>query len=217
MNSSDLSPSAGARTQAGTGRRKRGQRQIARILEAAKAILIAEGYAAFTMRNVARRLAISPGTLTYYFKQKEDLFKSLFEDFLRRHEALLAAKKEAFPDDPLGRYEAYVSALIEESRDAFTRVYFYQLWAVSSHDPFVESLRKDAYDRFLADAESFIRALAPKRPARLVRRKAFVLCAMIEGLHVMAGAHASQLRRCAGYEGEFHRHVMALVQSDGPI
>lgn len=196
------------RVRAGAGQRARGQLQIERIIEAARSILNSEGYGAFTMRNVAERVGISLGTLTYYFKRKEDLFKSMFEVFLARHEVIFVEKRKAFPDDARGCFEAFVETLIEESRDPDTRAFFYQLWAVSVHDPFVESLRKDAYDRFLGDAEMLLKNLHPELPAATVRRKAFALAVIIEGLHVMAGAHSSQLQRHKGYEDEIRRLIL---------
>lgn len=198
------------RVRSGAGQRARGQKQIERIVSEARNILISEGYSSFTMRNIADRVGISPGTLTYYFKRKEDLFKSLFEGFLTDHERIFEEKKRKYPDDANGRFQAFVETIIEESRDAYTHACFYQLWAVSVHDPFIESLRKDVYDRVLSDTEAMLKALKPGLSKAALRQKAFALVCIFEGLHVMAGAHRSQLRRSKGYEDEIRRAILTI-------
>lgn len=55
------------------------------------ALFAERGYAAVTMRELARELGVSTGTLYHYFQGKEDVFAQLFGWMARRHvDGLLA-------------------------------------------------------------------------------------------------------------------------------
>ncbi len=54
------------------------------ILQAARALFRERGYLEVTMRDVAEKLGISVGNLTYHFKKKEDLIEAVV---LERHKA----------------------------------------------------------------------------------------------------------------------------------
>ena len=50
------------------------------ILDAAKSILINQGYSKFSLRYTAERSGVRLATLQYYFPTKELLFRAAFED-----------------------------------------------------------------------------------------------------------------------------------------
>lgn len=67
--------------------RKQALRQL--ILDAARGIVVREGYEGFTMRKLARSLGYSPGSVYVHFQNKEELFRRLVdESFVRLHESL---------------------------------------------------------------------------------------------------------------------------------
>src|SRR6185436_13852347 len=58
------------------------------ILNAARTLFLAEGYANVSMRKIADQIEYSPGAIYSYFASKEDIFFSLAEEglqFLRHH------------------------------------------------------------------------------------------------------------------------------------
>jgi len=61
---------------AGAGKRD-GPRDT-RLLDAAEALLLQEGYAAVTSRRVAERAGVNPGLVYYYFDSMDGLFVELF-------------------------------------------------------------------------------------------------------------------------------------------
>ena len=68
----------------------------ARLLDAAEALLLAEGYAAVTSRRVAARAELKPQLVHYYFRTMDDLF---IEVFRRRAEQDLPRFEEAIAED----------------------------------------------------------------------------------------------------------------------
>lgn len=50
-----------------------------KILETAIKMFNEEGYASVSIRDISKKLNISPGNLTYYYKKKNDLIKAIFD------------------------------------------------------------------------------------------------------------------------------------------
>lgn len=55
------------------------------ILEAARERIVAGGYVALTMRDVAAGAGVSPATLYSYFATKEEIFATLYAQAIRAH------------------------------------------------------------------------------------------------------------------------------------
>jgi TetR/AcrR family fatty acid metabolism transcriptional regulator len=64
-------------------RRVDGKRE--RILEAAVRVFARKGYFAARVSDVARRAGVADGTIYLYFRSKEDLLVSLFDEVMRKH------------------------------------------------------------------------------------------------------------------------------------
>lgn len=80
---------------------------LARIRDAATALIARHGYEAVSMRQLAAAVGVQPAALYRYFPTKEDLLFSLMRDHM---EALIAAWGEARPSsaDPAARLAAFV-------------------------------------------------------------------------------------------------------------
>ncbi len=73
-----------------------------RILKVAADLFIREGYERTTIRALADRIEYSPATIYIYFKDKDEIFQSLFEEgFTRLTEVILEAGQIADPLDSL--------------------------------------------------------------------------------------------------------------------
>ena len=83
---------ANVRVRAGTAQRQRGRERVDKILDAARAVFLEEGYAGLRLRRVAEIAGISLGNLTYYFSSKTDFFESMIAlvllDYASRNEEL---------------------------------------------------------------------------------------------------------------------------------
>src|SRR5205809_4011936 len=82
------------------------------ILNAARTLFLAEGYANVSMRKIAEQIEYSPGAIYSYFPGKEDIFFALAEEglqFLRAHCATDASPETSIP--------------LDQVREAFWRFY----------------------------------------------------------------------------------------------
>src|SRR3989339_706143 len=86
------------------------QEMRAKILEAAKNLFLAEGYASVSIRGIADAIEYSPATIYLYFKDKDDILYALhniaFKQLFRRQQ------DNARIEDPRLRLEAFLSTYL---------------------------------------------------------------------------------------------------------
>jgi AcrR family transcriptional regulator len=175
---------------AATGRRA-GNDTAARIVLAARELLMTEGYAQFSMRNVAARAGLHLANVQYYYKTREDLVKALLDDTGERYRRSYEELRAKVPADREARFKAIVEYNLKDIATAETRRYFIQLWALLTEiDGRVGHLMNDLYAIDIQQLSDCIADLVPQTDAAEVRRRASILAAMIEGMVVVRGAHS---------------------------
>lgn len=81
------------------GRRKGGDKRV-RILKAAVKVFAKKGFHETKVAEIARAAGVADGTIYLYFKGKDDLLISLFEDHMDRLNQELRRDLEELPDTP---------------------------------------------------------------------------------------------------------------------
>jgi len=95
-------------------RAKRKQLLRQKILDAAREILLSQGFAALTMRRVAEAIDYAPATIYLHFQSREQIAQELcFAGLLRLHERLQAVTA----DEPAARLAGFARAYLEYARD----------------------------------------------------------------------------------------------------
>jgi AcrR family transcriptional regulator len=175
---------------AATGRRA-GNDTAARIVLAARELLMTQGYAQFSMRNVAGRAGLHLANVQYYYKTREDLVKALLDDTGERYRSSYEELRAKGPADREARFKAVVEFNLKDIATAETRRYFIQLWALLTEiDGRAGHLMNDLYAIDIQQLSDCIAELVPDTDAAEVRRRASILAAMIEGMVVVRGAHS---------------------------
>ncbi len=95
-----------------TPARRRTPRQVA-LLERLVALLTAEGFADFTLDDIARRLSCSKTTLYALASSKQELVVEAVKQYFRAAEAGVEASVEAV-SGPAARVTAYLTAVAEQ-------------------------------------------------------------------------------------------------------
>jgi TetR/AcrR family fatty acid metabolism transcriptional regulator len=78
-----------------------------RIIDAAVGVFAEKGFHAARVSDVAKRAGVADGTIYLYFKNKEDLLLSLFEEKMGQQIESLEAAWKDIDDDPVERMRAY--------------------------------------------------------------------------------------------------------------
>src|SRR6201992_2048215 len=104
--------------------RRAGNDTAARIVLAARELLMTEGYAQFSMRNVAARAGLHLANVQYYYKTREDLVEALVADTGERYRSSYAELRAKGPTEREARFEAIVEFTLKEIATSETRRYF---------------------------------------------------------------------------------------------
>jgi AcrR family transcriptional regulator len=75
-------------------RHDRGRHTRSRLRELALQLFAEQGYEKTSLREIAERLGVTKAALYYYFKSKEDIVRSLVEDYVAEVDELIAWAKE---------------------------------------------------------------------------------------------------------------------------
>jgi len=104
------------RQRATARRRQRREGSRGEIREAARAIIVRDGYQSFSMRKLASEIGSSTGSTYLYFRNKEDLFRNLVdESFSRLNESLRELAVEP-RKDPIARLKLGLSLYVDWGR-----------------------------------------------------------------------------------------------------
>lgn len=122
------------------------------ILRAAAQVFAEQGYQAATMEAIAERAGIGKGTVYEYFRNKQELFFAVFEDYIASMEQLAAGSVKL----PSATAAAHIRQVIHtvlaasaEGRDLFPLVF--EFWSASAspdRQARVATLFRDTYARF---------------------------------------------------------------------
>ena len=178
MASAQLPPANGLRS--GTATIAKGQRRVDKVLRAARKILALEGYPNFTMRNVAARSGISLGNLQYYFPTKNALLRELIEYNEKTHDV---DYKAIFvkADNPEDCFYALVDYLLDDLEKPLVRGFLFQVWALTTHDDYVETCMEKAFAHYRSVVSRAIAGLNPRMSKVERARRAAAIQSIIEG------------------------------------
>ena len=165
----------------------KGHRTREQILHAALVILVAEGYAAMTMRRIAAACDMKLGNLTYHFPTREDLVRELLEAVITAYE-IEFDNLVHMPDVPAEERLAEICGLIlEDIRTEKTTHVFPEFWALCNHDSFVLERVQELYARARVPLAEIIREIRPDLSESAVADLALFISASMEGLTIFAG------------------------------
>lgn len=166
-----------------------------------------------SLRNVAQQMGISHGNLTYYFPNKEDLLSAVIESMLKRNEEEFQAAAASFPDDPKSRITAFFIYLINEAKRPNIENFFFQLWALASHNEIVAELRDKVYRHYLAQVLIHLELIHPEEDSMCLKNKALILMGLLEGMYVMYSLSADFMNQFSNNEEQLLQQVMDIAYS----
>ena len=149
------------------------------ILREASTLIARDGYAAFTMRAVARASGLKLGALQYHYRTRDDLLKSLADFIVGEYRDGFAAFRAES-----ARSEHDLHALLDymavESTTASWQAHrlFPQLWAMALVEPVMQAVLDDLYAGYLDVIEQALREHGVAAP----RAEALLLMSILEGL-----------------------------------
>lgn len=139
----------------------RGEQTVAAILEAARDVLVEEGYPSLTMRNVAKRAGMTVGNLSYYYAKRDDLLHDLLEAVIQGYVEDFDRIVEDVERSPEERLEDMIRFVVGDLSTMETTGFFPALWALAAHDTVAAREMSFVYD---IERNAFAKVIAAMRP-----------------------------------------------------
>jgi TetR/AcrR family fatty acid metabolism transcriptional regulator len=120
----------------------------AEIIEATFFCIALKGYSNITMQNIADSAGVSKGVIHYYFRNKEDLFLSVFEKLTKDLDTHIGRKVNRAKSPP-EKIRAIISAVFEMVRGSKKfQVVLLDFWAHSTKHPTLRAANANQYARY---------------------------------------------------------------------
>jgi len=153
------------------------------ILQCARTILAADGYAGLSMRRVAAEAGISLSNVQHYYPDKDTLLEALLlytmDVFQSKIDAISAAMTTS---TPLERFLSTADMFLEEITDPVTHALFFEIWALASRNAFASRLMDKMLARERKTIYNLIRGLNPDLDDEEYMQRAILMVAQIEGM-----------------------------------
>lgn len=170
----------------------------AHLVAAARRAIVEHGLASVRIRDVADSAGMASGSVTYYFRELDQLFQEVFADAVERFSSLrrLAAQDIL---DPCDRLVATIRAGLPTGPDDELCCLLYEFAPQARRRPYDAGLRRTLYDRQVelyrellasgADAGAFVL----KAPAQEIASN-LVALEDAYGYHIIAGTSITRER-----------------------
>jgi AcrR family transcriptional regulator len=199
----------------GTATRRAGKETARRILAAARSLLTSEGYAQFSMRNVAEAASLRLANLQYYFPRRDDLVRAILADTGDMYAEAYERVLDGASDDPTERFKIVLDYQLKDIFVPETRRYFIQLWALlNSIDDASGTLIGELYAYDIGPLGECIQAMYPKLDKREVAERARLLAATIEGLMIVRGEISMEKKQGQALFEKAYRLGLAIACGD---
>lgn len=164
---------------------EKGNERVSLILEAAKTVIVEDGFAGLSYRAIAKKAGITNGNVTYYFPAKDDLMEALaiyiFVRWESRFQKQLSVKNLSHSDV----FHYSIRYMIEENKRDKSRALLMDMWAMANHNPSVATMVAVFYERM----QDFVAGLLIDFNPQLTRKQRYLraglITAQIEGLMIL--------------------------------
>jgi AcrR family transcriptional regulator len=161
------------------------------IIQAFRAVLIAEGYAAASMRRVADECGMKLGNLQYYYPTRDDLVDAFILHWIRLEQAgraLLLTEANASVDGIVAWVDGAFTHFTQ--RNFENAIATTELMALAHHCERTRAHLSRWYQEELEYYAVMIRAALPRCSKRDAERRASTLMALLEGLAIQFSLRA---------------------------
>ena len=180
----------------------RGRSTAVRILEESKDILVAEGFAGLTFRNISSRSGITVGNVGYYYRTKDDLMVDLANYIFDRWEDRFRRDVSVSRSYDRKSFRLGLKYMIDQNKNPKTRALLMEMWSMSNRSAAVSKMMTAFYKRMRDTIEKMIRDVNPRMKDELVRLRAALITTQIEGLMLIIGPRGPKDRKIQGIERE---------------
>lgn len=155
-----------------------------KVLTAAIEVLSCDGYAHFSMRNIAKKAGVRLATVQHYFPTKKVLLRAAIREVVDEFDTQMDNVFKQTTKSPEQRFTQVAKLHFSTCIDPSTAGFFIALWALSVHDPDAKSLLDETYQ--LAH-ERFCRTITDLHenlPKKITAQRASLILTLFEGANI---------------------------------
>lgn len=184
------------------------------ILIAARKIFVEIGYAKFSVRRVAVEMGMSLGNLQYFFPSRNELMREMLEKTLADYDSDYAKITEGLENNADNFFFIIIDYLILDSRQKETSNFFFELWALASHDSYVAERMDLIYSNHRHQLEEYIKVINPNMSHKIVALRAVQIAALIEGMMIFKGEGKIQHKEFTGLADDMKNVIRKMIMSE---
>lgn len=158
----------------------------AAILTSARAVLVKEGSARFTVRRVAEAAKISSGNMMYHFPTKQHLMRAMIRESLGSDQVALERAMQDI-SAPAQRVDALIRKLVKMGLDPESNTYYCELHAMAIRDATMARLLAKYYEQGMAHAVELLAKSAPQVDRSRHMAVVQMMVAISEGAGLLSG------------------------------
>jgi AcrR family transcriptional regulator len=164
---------------------EKGANRREEILEAASALLLEDGYAAFSARGVAARAGLRLSHVQYYFASPAAILAELLERFVRRYGDEILARFGAGEGTGEERlYRALDFLLNDEAYRRDCGIFMIEVAGFAARNEVIAAALARYYEIYFDLFSGIVKTLNPSLPPRARARRARQCVALIEGMSI---------------------------------
>ncbi len=172
-----------------------GSARRASLLDAAEAVLVAQGNREASLRAIAAEAGVRIGHLQHYFPTRADLVKAMLERALdrslQRLEEVTGLRVSSdhptaihVPDALRDATDLVTAVLADQDDPHLVRLYV-EVWGMAAREPEIASVVREFYGRYVGHVEAFVRHRRPGWAPEVCRARAETFVALVEGAALM--------------------------------
>ncbi len=154
------------------------------IIDAARTLLLEEGYGSFVFRKVAKLAGVEPGNVQYYFPSKRDLLWAVLEPELENYqERLVIASQKGRTKN--AKLTEIVNFLFKDIIDEQTLFLWLSIWGMAAHDEEISMMIRSWYRAYMETLSSLLCDAVPDISKEKADEAAVIITAQFDGLMVI--------------------------------
>lgn len=191
---------------------EKGIERAQQILQAARLIFAAEGYAGLSMRRLAAELGMSLSNVQHYYQSKDLLIEAMLlftmNTFQSKIDNIATSMNAASRIEQLN---STIDMFLEELNDPVTHGVFFEIWALAGRNAFASALMDKMLARERKSIFKLIQGMSPDISDEQAKLRAILIVAQVEGLMLFRLHKSTQLDEVKAIHAALRQTVLNLA------
>lgn len=162
---------------------EKGIERAQEILQAARLLFAAEGYAGLSMRGLATGLGMSLSNVQHYYPGKDLLIEAVLLSTMNSFQGKIDnIAKTMSAASRIAQLNATIDMFLEELNDPVTHGVFFEIWALAGRNAFASALMDKMLARERKSIFKLIQGMSADISDEQAMQRAILIVAQIEGM-----------------------------------